>query len=99
MYENNARSMPTRIFLAPVDSSRAGSPNTIWIKPEVATYTPNPEPIRLVSKEASTGDLYVTYERVVFSGGIVTFTNLGVKRESRDEWLTKRDSFSIRILY
>lgn len=99
VYENNVRGVPTRVFLAPVDLLRAGSPNTIWIKPEVGTLTPNTEPIRLVSKEASTGDLYVTYEKVVFSNGIVTFTNLGVKRESSNEWLTKRDSFSVRILY
>ena len=51
---------------------------------------------RLVSKEASTSDLFVTYESVDCSNGIVTFENLAVMQGSRK--LTSRDTLSIRVI-
>ena len=55
---------------------------------------------RLVSKEASTGDLYVTYESVRYdeAAGIITFSGLSVDRESGRKGLAKLDTFSIRVL-
>lgn len=57
----------------------------------------NTDPVRLVSKTASTADLYVTYTSVDYKDGIVTFTGLEVRRESGGS-LAERDKFSVRIL-
>ena len=56
------------------------------------------DPVRLVSKTASTGDLYVTYEYVTYSDGIITFRNLSVNRESGSTGLAERSALSIRVI-
>lgn len=55
------------------------------------------EPTRLVSPETATGGLYVTYDSAAYSNGIVTFTNLSVRRANGVE-LTKRDTLSVRVV-
>ena len=57
-------------------------------------------PIRLISKEASTGDLYVTYESVSYDkdSGVIMFHNLSVNRESGDTGLTVLETLSIRVI-
>ena len=98
VYENNARGVPSRLYLAPVDSTKVGGPDTIWIKPEDGSLVADDTPIRLVSKKASTADLYVTYEKVTYnsSTNIIQFKNLTVNRESGSEPLIEREFFSIR---
>lgn len=54
--------------------------------------------VRLISKTASTEDLYVTYEGVAYANGIVTFTNLSVNRESGRTGLANRPFLSIRVI-
>ena len=49
--------------------------------------------VRLVSKEASTHDLYVTYDSVVFNDGIITFKGLTPSRGSVSKY-----NFSIRVI-
>lgn len=53
---------------------------------------------RLVSEEAATGGLYVTYDSVTKKDGAVVFTGLSVKRPSSAASLTTRPTFSVRIL-
>ena len=55
----------------------------------------NAEP--LVSSKTATQDLYVTYESVTYSDGIVTFSGLSVNRTSGTEGLASRD-VSIRVI-
>ena len=55
-----------------------------------ASYSPSP----LIS--ASKADMYVTYDTVSYTGGIVTFTELSVKQETKE--LSKIDSLSIRVI-
>lgn len=58
------------------------------------------EAARLISKEASTVDLYVTYDAASYDADnhILTFTNLAVKRASTEGELALRPSLSLRIL-
>ena len=51
---------------------------------------------RLVSKAASTNNLFVTYESVEYSGGVVSFKNLAVMRGT-DELTEERD-VSVRVI-
>ena len=52
----------------------------------------------LVSSKTATQDLYVTYESVTYSDGIVTFSGLSVNRTSGTEGLASRDELSIRVI-
>lgn len=54
---------------------------------------------RLISKEASDKekDLYITFEKVYYDDGIVTFTNLTVKKDGNDT-PASRAVYSIRVL-
>ena len=60
----------------------------------MADYAPAP----LIPEKTATGDLYVTYTSVVYSGGILTFRGLSVNRTSGATGLAARDYFSIRII-
>ena len=51
---------------------------------------------RLVTRQASTSDLYVTYESVAYANGLVTVTGLAVKNASRT--VTTLDSLVIRVI-
>lgn len=99
-YLNNNRGIYFKLYLDGVDPKEEepedGSPKTIWIKTDDGDLGVDSEPFRLVSKEASTGDLYVTYNSVTYNGNLITFNELCVKRESGKNVLTKVDSFSIR---
>ena len=57
-------------------------------------------PVRLISKEQGTRDLYVTYDAVDYDKDteIVTFYGLAVKRDSNGADLAKRDELSIRVI-
>ena len=59
-----------------------------------ATYEATP----LISSETSTQDLYVTYTKVTYSGGIVAFEGLSVNRASGTQGLASRDKVSIRVI-
>ena len=52
----------------------------------------------LISSKTATGDLYVTYNSVVYNKGIVTFNGLKVNRESGADGLTSRNTLSIRVI-
>ncbi|MBR0409672.1 MAG: type II secretion system protein [Eubacterium sp.] len=54
--------------------------------------------IRLVSAEASNKNLIVTYGSVAYSGGIITFTDLKVLRETGGAPLAERPALSIRLI-
>ena len=54
----------------------------------------------LISTEAATGDLFVSFESVEYRKdvGIVTFTNLSVDRLNGMTGLAARDTYSIRVI-
>ena len=54
--------------------------------------------VPLISKQAATGDLYVTYASIVYNTGSVTVSGLSVNRTSGTTGLTRRDTFSIHVL-
>ena len=58
------------------------------------------EPQRLVSKEAANKDLYTSYSAVTYSGGVLAFTDLCVRKGTGDEatTITKIDTFHVRVL-
>ena len=43
-------------------------------------------------------DLYVTYDTVSYTDGVICFNNLEVRKKSDDRVMAKRDRFSVRIL-
>ena len=71
-----------------------------YIDPDGKPKSDAPEPRQLISKEASTADLYVTYDKVSFdeNSGIITFANLRVMRISTGAVLTARPTVSIRVI-
>lgn len=71
-----------------------------YIDPDGKPKSNAPEPRQLISKEASTADLYVTYDKVSFdeNSGIITFTDLSVVRISTGAVLTARPTVSIRVI-
>lgn len=75
---------------------RRYAPDTII--DDVMTDTTTPK--RLISKEASDKDkgLYVTYRTVDYSDGVVTFTDLTVKKKNGSDTPAKRTAYSIRVL-
>ena len=52
----------------------------------------------LVSSEAATGNLYVTFDTVEYSNGIVTFSNLSVHHPNKNNALTSRPKYSILVI-
>lgn len=54
--------------------------------------------VPLISGAASTSDLYVTYESVSYSDGIVTFNGLSVRRKSNDAEIAKVNPLTIRVV-
>ncbi len=61
--------------------------------------TSDPIPLVVVGSElGSWDDLYVTYDSVSYSGGIITFTNLAVKRKSGGNDPASISSFKIRVI-
>ena len=54
--------------------------------------------VPLISGAASTADLYVTYESVLYSHGIVTFNNLSVCRKSNNAEIAKVAALKIRVV-
>lgn len=55
-------------------------------------------PLPLVSQEAATGDLYVTYDSAALDDGILTFSGLRVQRAGKTDPLTGPRSLSIRMV-
>lgn len=54
--------------------------------------------VPLISGEASTADLYVTYESVSHDAGVVTFNNLSVCRKSNNAEIVKVAALKIRVV-
>lgn len=54
--------------------------------------------VPLISGAASTADLYVTYESVLYSHGIVTFNGLSVCRKSNNAEIAKVAALKIRVV-
>lgn len=52
----------------------------------------------LVSREASNMNLYVTYGAVACDEGLITFSDIEVKKEDGGDALTKIDKYEIRVL-
>lgn len=71
-----------------------------YIDPDGDPKQDAPAARQLISKEASTADLYVTFDEVSFdkNSGIITFTNLSVMRISTGKALTVRPTVSIRVI-
>lgn len=110
-YYSGAAGSASRIFLSGTASGDGGGTETEENARHVmvARYVAMPEakvdgaddppdPVRLISKEAATADLYVTYESVSYGDGVVVFHDLAVKRESGERVLTERETLSIRVL-
>lgn len=93
-YYNGTRGSSSRIYV------ESGSKNGIMLQRYYSedglskTDTANP----LVSAKTSTEELYVTYDGVNCSGGIVTFTGLLVKRKSTDDGFGDKRDLSIRVI-
>ncbi len=60
----------------------------------VSTYEPTP----LIPEKTATEGLYVTYDTLDYSNGIVTFTGLLVKRASTGDKFGKERTLSIRVI-
>jgi len=100
LYLNRQTGVFSKIYTA----SEEGKPAVImlqrYIDPDGNPISDAPEPRQLISKEASTADLYVTYDTVSFDevSGIITFENLRVMRTSTGKALTARPTVSIRVI-
>ncbi len=68
--------------------------------PGAAASEASSAPRRLVSKEASTAELYVTYGSVTYNAdaGIITFEDLKVLKEKGNVRLAGRPALSIRLI-
>ena len=95
-YRSSATGAKAKLHLDPVESGK--TEKTIKLKryAEVA----DSEEVWLISRQASTADLYVTYDSVSYDKdtGVVTFSNLRVMRESASQELTKRETYSIKVI-
>ncbi len=54
------------------------------------------QPVQLISDKTATADLYVTYDSVEYSSGIVKFSGLSVNRRSGSTGLAVRETLLIR---
>lgn len=94
----------TGVFSKIYTASEEGTPAVImlqrYIDPDGAVRQNAPDARWLISREASTADLYVTYGSVSFDpdSGIITFKDLGVKRRSTNTEMTVRPILSIRVI-
>ncbi len=96
-YINSDRGSYSRIYID--DSSKDGIMIKKYAKNDlIGNMTLEDEATLLVSKSATTRDLYVTYESVTYSNGIIEFTDLSVKRMKDDSVMTKREKLSIRVI-
>jgi prepilin-type N-terminal cleavage/methylation domain-containing protein len=98
-YYNGTRGSLSKIELGDVTAGAADK-KTIMIQRYVAVTDDDgksSDPVRLISKTASTADLYATYSGVTYNDGIVTFKDLEIKRESGGT-LSKLDFISIRVI-
>ncbi len=93
-YYNETRGTFSKIYL------NTTNPNTILLQRSVSdgAMGKSSDPVWLVSKTASTGDLYVTYESIApLTDGIITIKKLSVNRESGGALTEPRD-LSIRVI-
>ncbi len=95
-YYNGTRGSLSKIELGDVTAGAADK-KTIMIQRYVTDGGKSSDPVRLISKTASTADLYATYSGVTYNDGIVTFKDLEIKRESGGT-LSKLDFISIRVI-
>ncbi len=95
-YYNGTRGSLSKIELGDVTAGAADK-KTIMIQRYVTEGGQSSDPVRLISKTASTADLYATYSGVTYNDGIVTFKDLEIKRESGGT-LSKLDFISIRVI-
>ncbi len=85
-YRDNTNGLQSRIFLGEDNGQ-----TTIMIE-KGSTQR------RLVSRAASTRDLYVSYTGISCDAGVVTFKGLSVKRTGDGAELASRDELSIRVM-
>lgn len=85
-YRDNTNGLQSRIFLGEDNGQ-----TTIMIE-KGSTQR------RLISRAASTRDLYVSYTGISCDAGVVTFTGLSVKRTGDGAELASRDELSIRVM-
>ena len=85
-YRDNTNGLQSRIFLGEDNGQ-----TTIMIE-KGSTQR------RLISRAASTRDLYVSYTGISCDASVVTFTGLSVKRTGDGAELASRDEFSIRVM-
>ena len=93
-YYNETRGTFSKIYL------NTTNPNTIMFQRSVSDgdMGKGSDPVWLVSKTASTGNLYVTYESITpLTDGIITIKKLSVNRESGGS-LTEPRNLSIRVI-
>ena len=94
-YFNETRGAASKIYLGT-------GPQTILLQRYVKLngIGKDSDPVWLVSRSASTKQLYVTYDSVSYSetNGIITFKTLQVKNVNTGRTLTKVDQVSIRVL-
>ena len=95
-YVNANRGSYSKIYV--VDGSKDGIMIQRYAKNDlIGNKSLEDEAMQLVSKSASTRDLYVTYDGVSYDNGIVVFSGLSVKRVTDDSVLTEREKLSIRV--
>ena len=102
-YYNPSVGAYSKISLAPAEGT--DPEGTILLSryaapPGAAASEASSAPRRLVSKEASTAELYVTYGSVTYNAdaGIITFEDLKVLKEKGNVRLAGRPALSIRLI-
>lgn len=97
-YYSMARRVTSRVYVSNADIKEIKI-NRYYSSDELSAIdTPSP---LVLSKKATYAwnDLYVTYSGVTYAGGIVTFHDLAVMRESTNTKLTDEDfDLSIRVI-
>ena len=94
-YFNNSAGTRSEISV-----NSTASPSEIMYKRFASEYA-NSAAVPLISRETATGDLDVTYGSVAYDQGegVVTFTDLSVKRTTNDTAvLATRETLSIRVI-
>ena len=100
LYLNRQTGVFSKIYTDTAEGNQPAVMLQRYIDPDGKPKSDAPVPRQLISKEASTADLYVTYDKVSFdeNSGIITFTNLRVMRISTGAALTARPTVSIRVI-
>lgn len=99
-YFNENIGATSKITIGPYEYADLGKTvNTILYQRYAAVggMSAQSDVVRLISRQASTDDLYPTYDSVTYEDGVITFSNLKVNQPGR-QGLAGRPTVSIRVI-